>query len=218
MKKVIITNSVDSHIAQFPEDTQKLLVQLRKLIIKLAPNAEEKINYGIPTYYLHGNLVHFSGYKQHIGFYPGSSGIEAFKEELTTYKTAKGSIQFPLDKPLPIALITKIVKHRVKENITQNDSVVRKKTQRTCPQGHLYYKTSDCPSCPKCESDRKPTTGFLALLSAPARRALEHQKITTLKKLSQFSEKEILNLHGIGPSTLPILRKALKLEGYSFKK
>ncbi|MEK3922513.1 RNA polymerase alpha subunit C-terminal domain-containing protein [Paenibacillus sp. FSL K6-2393] len=93
-----------------------------------------------------------------------------------------------------------------------------KGTLRTCEQGHSYYKKSDCPTCPTCEAERKPTEGFLALLSAPARRALENEGITTLLQLAEYREKEILKLHGIGPSAMPKLRKALEEEGLSFKK
>ncbi|PYY29968.1 RNA polymerase alpha subunit C-terminal domain-containing protein [Paenibacillus illinoisensis] len=91
-----------------------------------------------------------------------------------------------------------------------------KGTRRTCEHGHSYYKKSDCPTCPICESERKPKEGFLALLSAPARRALENEGITTLAELSKYTEKEILNLHGIGPSAIPKLRQALEEEGLSF--
>ncbi|MET3506936.1 RNA polymerase alpha subunit C-terminal domain-containing protein [Halalkalibacter oceani] len=91
------------------------------------------------------------------------------------------------------------------------------KTLRICDQGHRYYKSSDCPTCPTCEQERKPTSGFLAVLSAPARRALEHAGITTLTELASYLEKEILQLHGIGPSSLPKLRAALEEEGLSFK-
>ncbi|MFC9707322.1 RNA polymerase alpha subunit C-terminal domain-containing protein [Paenibacillus sp. NPDC056933] len=93
-----------------------------------------------------------------------------------------------------------------------------KGTLRTCEQGHSYYKSSDCPTCPVCEKERKPKEGFLSLLSAPARRALENQGITTLRLLSQYTEKEILKLHGIGPSAMPKLRQALEEEGLSFNK
>jgi DNA-directed RNA polymerase alpha subunit len=92
------------------------------------------------------------------------------------------------------------------------------KTLRTCDKGHQYYKSSDCPSCPTCEQERKPDSGFLARLSAPARRALENNGITTLQQLSQFSEKEILQYHGMGPASLPKLKTALEEEGLSFKK
>ena len=88
---------------------------------------------------------------------------------------------------------------------------------KVCPKGHQYNKTSDCPTCPVCEAERKPKEGFLALLSAPARRALENKHITSLEKLSEFSEKEILQLHGMGPSSIPKLRDALKAVGLNFK-
>lgn len=90
-------------------------------------------------------------------------------------------------------------------------------TLRTCEQGHEYYKSSDCPTCPTCEKERKPKEGFLSLLSAPARRALEHRGIQTVEELSKYSEKEILKLHGMGPASLPKLRKALEESGLSFK-
>lgn len=92
------------------------------------------------------------------------------------------------------------------------------KTLRTCANGHEYYKSSDCPTCPVCESEIKPTTGFLSVLSAPARRALEHEGILSLQSLSNFTEKEILKLHGIGSASMPTLRTALAEEDLSFKK
>jgi predicted RecB family nuclease len=94
----------------------------------------------------------------------------------------------------------------------------QKGTLRICPNGHRYYKSSDCPVCPVCESDRTPEDEFLALVSAPARRALENEGITSLKKLATYSEKEILALHGIGPSAIPKLKAALKEEGLAFRK
>lgn len=92
-----------------------------------------------------------------------------------------------------------------------------KKTFRICEKGHKYYKSSDCPSCPACEHERKPDCGLLSQLSSPARRALEHNGITTVQHLSKFSEKEILQFHGIGPASLPKLRASLKESGLSFK-
>ncbi|MCM3273757.1 RNA polymerase alpha subunit C-terminal domain-containing protein [Paenibacillus elgii] len=92
-----------------------------------------------------------------------------------------------------------------------------KKTLRTCSNGHQYYKSTDCPTCPTCEQERKPDNGFLSLLSAPARRALEHNGITSLQQLSKYSEREILQFHGMGPVSLPKLRTALKEAGLSFK-
>jgi uncharacterized protein YdhG (YjbR/CyaY superfamily) len=112
-----VSKNIDEYIADFPKDVQKLLQQLRSTIKKAAPKAEEKIAYGIPTFTLNGNLVHFGAYKTHIGFYPAPSGLEAFEKELAPYVTGKGTAQFPLDKPLPLDLITEIVKFRVMKNL-----------------------------------------------------------------------------------------------------
>lgn len=109
--------NIDEYIAGFPAATQKLLEQIRAAIKKAAPAAEEAMKYGIPTFVLNGNLVHFAGYKAHVGFYPAPDGIKAFEKELSVYKSSKGAVQFPLDKPMPVALITKIVKFRVKQNL-----------------------------------------------------------------------------------------------------
>lgn len=110
-------NLIDEYISQFPVEVQKKLQELRKVIRETAPQAEEKISYRMPTFYLKGNLVHFAAYSGHIGVYPAPSGIEAFKEELGVYKTSKGAIQFPMDKELPFELIKKIVQYRVEENM-----------------------------------------------------------------------------------------------------
>ena len=109
---------IDSYIAAFPREVRPILEQIRKTINKAAPSASETIKYGIPTFTLGGkNLVHFAAYKNHIGFYPAPSGIEAFKEELSVYKNAKGSVQFPLVKPIPFELIREIVKFRILESV-----------------------------------------------------------------------------------------------------
>lgn len=109
-RKIPIT--IDDYIKTFPADVQQILETLRKVIREAAPEAEEAISYQIPTFRLNGNLVHFAGYKKHIGFYPTSSGIEAFKEELSAYEGAKGSVKFPIEKPLPLDLVRKIVAFR----------------------------------------------------------------------------------------------------------
>jgi uncharacterized protein YdhG (YjbR/CyaY superfamily) len=109
--------TIDEYINAFPKDVQKILEQIRKIINDAAPEAEEAISYQIPTFKLNGNLVHFAAFKNHIGFYPTPSGQKAFEKELADYKSGKGSIQFPLDKPIPVSLIKKIVKFRVKESI-----------------------------------------------------------------------------------------------------
>lgn len=110
-------NDINEYIAAFPENVQKLLEQVRRIIKKAAPEATEAISYAMPTFKLNGILVHFAAFQNHIGFYALPSGNEAFQNELSAYKTGKGSIQFPLDEPLPEALITKIVKFRVQENL-----------------------------------------------------------------------------------------------------
>ncbi len=102
---------IDEYIAGFPEEIQKMLQQIRATIKEVAPKAEEAIKYAIPTFVLNGkNLVHFAAFKSHIGFYPTPAGIESFQQELSTYKQGKGSVQFPLEKPMPLKLITEIVK------------------------------------------------------------------------------------------------------------
>lgn len=107
---------VDAYIAAFPPDVRERLEAVRAAVREAAPNATEKISYGMPTLYLKGNLVHFAAFKSHIGFYPTPSGIDCFKDELEAYKNAKGSVQFPYDKPLPFDLIKRITAYRVREN------------------------------------------------------------------------------------------------------
>jgi uncharacterized protein YdhG (YjbR/CyaY superfamily) len=118
---------IDEYIMSFPDNIQKILQQLRTTIKKAAPDAEEVISYGIPAYRQNGILVYFAVYKSHIGFYPTPTGIEAFKKEIAAYKWAKGSVQFPLDKPLPLGLITEIVKFRVKENSQKAKKKLKRK-------------------------------------------------------------------------------------------
>jgi uncharacterized protein YdhG (YjbR/CyaY superfamily) len=120
MKANTVTpESVDEYIKTFPKKTQKYLKQMRTAIKKAAPKAEEGIGYKMPAYKYNGVLVYFAGYAKHIGFYATPTGHKEFKKELSIYKEGKGSVQFPLDEPLPIALITKIVKFRVKENLAK---------------------------------------------------------------------------------------------------
>lgn len=119
MKSQMSDNSVENYILSFPEEIQILLEQLRTIIRKSAPDAEEVISYHMPAYKLNGMLVYFAAHTNHIGFYPTPSGIEAFADDLKAYKTSKGAIQFPLGKPLPVKLIEKIVLFRVKENLNK---------------------------------------------------------------------------------------------------
>jgi uncharacterized protein YdhG (YjbR/CyaY superfamily) len=111
-----IPKDIDAYISIFPAAVQVKLNAIRTAIQKAAPQAEEAINYMIPTFKWHGNLVHFAAYKTHIGFYPGPAGIVAFKKELAAYETSKGTVQFPLDKPLPLKLISVITKFRAMQN------------------------------------------------------------------------------------------------------
>jgi len=119
--------SIDEYIATFPEPIQNLLQEVRAAIKAAAPDAKEKISYQMPTFDLKGNLVHFAAFKNHIGFYPTPSGTEAFKDELAQYQAGKGSIRFPIDQPLPLELIDKIVKLRVAENLKKAELKSRKK-------------------------------------------------------------------------------------------
>ena len=109
--------SIDHYISTFPVSTQQILQELRSAIRAAAPAATEKISYQMPTFFQNGNLVHFAAYAHHIGFYPASSGVQQFQDDLKIYKTAKGSVQFPIDQPLPFELIKKIVTFRVEENL-----------------------------------------------------------------------------------------------------
>jgi len=109
--------TIDEYIAIFPKNIQDILKKLRHVIGETAPEAEETISYQIPTFKLNGNLVHFAAFKKHIGFYPTSSGIDTFRKELAPFEISKGTIKFPIDKPIPFDLVRNIVVYRVKENL-----------------------------------------------------------------------------------------------------
>jgi len=193
--------TVQEYFSSLPANTRAKLQELRNTIKKTSPEAEEVISYNIPAFKLNGMLVWYAAFKEHIGFYPRASGIEAFKKELTKYKSARGSVQFPLDEPLPLALVTRIVRFRMKENLEEQEAKRSKKnkTQKGTDSGKL-------------------SPGIFEALSAPARRGLENAGIRDANKLAGYTEKEILQLHGIGKSSLPILRKALGKSGLSFRK
>jgi uncharacterized protein YdhG (YjbR/CyaY superfamily) len=127
MKKQENINTIDDYIAVCPADIRKILVELRNTIRKAAPKAEEKISYQMPAFAQKGILVYFAAQKEHIGFYPTSSGVEAFKEELSGYSTSKGVVRFPYRKPLPLKLISEIVRFRVKENLEKDELRKKKK-------------------------------------------------------------------------------------------
>ncbi|HXW90531.1 MAG TPA: DUF1801 domain-containing protein [Terriglobales bacterium] len=110
-----LAKSMDEYVARCPKEVQQRLIEMRRTIRRAAPHATEKISYGIPTFFLNGNLVHFAAFKKHIGFYPTPSGIAAFEQQLSPYKWSKGAVQFPLDKPLPLDLVSRMVRWRVQE-------------------------------------------------------------------------------------------------------
>ncbi|MDB4940271.1 MAG: hypothetical protein JWO40_696 [Candidatus Doudnabacteria bacterium] len=174
--------NVDNYIAQYPKEVQNILRKLRETILKKAPQAKESISYGMPAFKLKGKpLAYFAAWENHIGFYATPSGNQAYKKELSVYKSGKGSVQFPIQKPLPWELIKKIVQWKANEIA------------------------------------KKPQTNEFPKLSAPAMRALQNAKIRTLKDLSRWDENKLLQLHGLGPSSIPLLHKALKSKGLSFK-
>jgi len=120
--------TIDEYIAAFPAEIQAALQAVRSVIHETAPEAQEAMAYGIPTFKLNGNLVHFGGFKKHIGFYPAPSGIEKFKEELAAYPGSKGAIQFPLDRPIPFDLIRRVVRFRMQENLSKAQAGKSKKS------------------------------------------------------------------------------------------
>jgi uncharacterized protein YdhG (YjbR/CyaY superfamily) len=133
MKKNIASD-VDSYISGYPPKVQVMMLKLRSCIRKAAPDAEESISYMMPAYKFHGPLVYFGGYERHIGFYPTGSGIEPFKKEISAYKHSKGTVQFPLNEPLPLDLIERMVKYRVKENFEKAEVKKKKAPVKTSPK------------------------------------------------------------------------------------
>jgi uncharacterized protein YdhG (YjbR/CyaY superfamily) len=180
----MIRQTREEYFKSFPASTRKLLEQMRATALKAAPGSTEDMKYGMPTVVLHGkNLVHYAAYANHIGFYPTPSAIIAFKKEISKFNNSKGAVQFPIDKPLPLTLVTRMVKFRVEET-------------------NARYGVKD------------PFAG----LSAPAKRALLNAGINDLRKLSKYTEEEILSLHGIGATSIPKLKKALAAAKLSFAK
>jgi len=140
MMKTLPFKNIDEYIKLWPKDVQVLLMQLRKTIKAAAPMAEETISYQMPAFQYHGKLVFFAAYEKHIGFYPTASPVEAFAKEISKYKNSKGTVQFPLDKPLPLALITKMVKYKLKENIAK---AALKKSIKSIVKKAAPKKTTD---------------------------------------------------------------------------
>lgn len=205
---------IDQYILKFPTPIQEKLNEIRKIIQASASGAEETINYQMPTFKLHGNLVHFAAHKNHIGFYPAPSAIVKFKEELSVFVSSKGAVQFPITKPLPQKLIGQMVRFRVQENLEK----AKQKSAKKCANGHTYFKTSDCPVCPVCEKENKSKQGPWEKLAAPAQRALKNAGIHRPEDLIKYTEKQLLELHGMGPSSIPKLKVLLRAKKLSFKK
>jgi uncharacterized protein YdhG (YjbR/CyaY superfamily) len=187
------TENIDAYIARHPQDVRERLQQIRSTIRSAAPGAEEAIRYGMPTFVQEGTLVHFAAFSNHIGLYAFPTGIEAIRTIFEGYSMGKGSIQLPLNAPLPLDLIAEAVRWRVKANKEK----ARFKKEKKRGDG--------------------AAADFMAGISAPACRALTGAGITTLKKLSGWSEKELLRLHGFGKASLPFLRKALAAAGMQLK-
>ncbi|HNR06299.1 MAG TPA: DUF1801 domain-containing protein [Saprospiraceae bacterium] len=213
--------TVDDYLSAFPAEIRIRLEQIRKVILKAAPEAREGISFYIPAYRYHGKLVRFAAYDRHIGFYPGAGAIQAFKTALAPYVCSKGAVHLPLHGPLPLKLLREMILFRVKENMEKQDlksmTSIAGKKKKTCPRGHVFNKSSDCPVCPVCASLARPREGFLSKISAPARRALEAKGILELSQLSKYTEQEILSLHGIGNKAMIELRLALEEKGLRFK-
>lgn len=188
----------DSYIAAQSAELRDRLELIRKCIRVAAPQAEECISYGMPAFKYKGPLVYFAAFKNHIGFFPTGSGVRNFVEELAGYNYSKGTIQLPHNKPIPVALIKKIIKFRVSEN---DAKAVMK---------HMKPLSASTTS--------KTRTVLVSGISAPAQRALEAAGIRTLKGLSKWTDVQLLKLHGIGPKAIPIIRDVLRASGLDLKK
>jgi uncharacterized protein YdhG (YjbR/CyaY superfamily) len=190
-------SSVDAYIAEFPPEVQQVLQEMRNLIKASAPDATETISYAMPTFDLNRrHLVHYAAFKHHIGLYPTPTGVEAFQAELAAYKTSKGAVRFPLGQPLPTDLIRRIVAFQVAE------STARKAA-----------KSQARAAAPAAET---PADDFPAGISQPARRALASAGYTRLDQLTQVTEKDLLQLHGMGPKAMGALKAALAARGQTF--
>lgn len=126
MKSFTEIDKVEEYFASHPNEVQQLLNQVRNIIREEAPEAEETISYGIPTFKLNGNLVHYAAFKNHIGFYPAPVGLEQFKEQLSGFVQGKGSVQFPFNRPMPLELIREIVQFRVAQNLEKANTKLKK--------------------------------------------------------------------------------------------
>ncbi|MGZ7440178.1 Rpn family recombination-promoting nuclease/putative transposase [Paenibacillus sp. TH7-28] len=210
-RMALIMSVADQYFNADPEQDKRLLEELKEQY----PEEGESIMKLMPVW-------------SRLGYEEGlEEGLEKGIEQGIAVGVEKGIEKTALNmlrEGMEISLVAKVTglseEQVVKLNLCEelvSPLAISEKKLRICDKGHRYYKSSDCPTCPICEQGLKPDTGFLSLLSNPARRALEHEGITTLQKLSAFTELEILQLHGIGPRSIPVLREALQTEGLAFK-
>jgi uncharacterized protein YdhG (YjbR/CyaY superfamily) len=189
------------YIAAFPAPVRRKLKEMHALIFKEVPEAQEAIRYGVAAFLLpEGPLVYIAGFKKHVSFFPTSSGVRAFQKELSSYKTSKGTIQFSLAAPLPIGLLRRIIRFRLEE-----------------VQGKERGRSS-CDSKGVSEFDYSKLAQELRILSRPAQRALINAGLFSPARIARKSEGDLLKLHGLGPTSMPVIRKvlaarALKLKG-----
>lgn len=187
--KMTNATTIDEFLKELSPAVRKKLTQIRKAARKLAPEAEELIRYGMPTFRLGRNILHFNAYDGHIGFYPGPGGIDAYSEACHPYRTGKGTLQFSPEGKLPMKLIEDIIRFRVAEE-------------------RMRLGT---------KSPRQKSSPWSAL-PAPAQRALEKEKIRTPQQLAMWSKNELLDLHGLGPGSIPVLQKILRAHRLKMKK
>lgn len=212
--------TVAKYLDYWPAPKKKILNTVRECIKKAAPKGEEVISYAMPAVLFDGKRVWYAGWDKHYSIYVPQV-MDQYQQELKKYTTSKSAINFPWDEPVPVALITKITKSVMalpgKAAKSKAKSAKDPKNKRLCKNGHIFYKTSDCPVCPHCEQEKLIDKPFFVQLGAPARRALENAGITTAKKLATFTKKTVLAFHGMGPSSMPKLEAALRKEKLAFK-
>ncbi len=205
---------VDTYIRQSAKDVRPVLKSIRAIVKKMAPAAEELISYGIPTFKLDKKpLVYFAGFTSHVSLFPAISANEDFEKLFREYRTGKGTIQFPLNKPIPLELVERFVNFRLQEHTSRSD--IKKASGKSSKPNSNVSKKKQAFQKLRGNETIKPN-GFLTELSAPARRALANKGIDSLAALAKYSEKEIRRLHGIGKTSIPILKQALAEEGLSF--
>lgn len=204
--------TVSEYIAGFPPHVRVRLNAMRAMIRKAIPRVSESISYGIAAFKVpEGPVVYIAGFKNHVSFFPTSSGIRAFKGEFRGYKVSTGTVQFRLDQELPISLLKRIVLFRL------NELGAKGGTQRGRKLGAKRPSRAKCDPAKIAEFDYASLAPELRTLSKPAQRALINAGLTKLSRLAAKSEKQILELHGFGPSSLPKVRRALAERGLKFK-